>query len=402
MKIRVDKIQINKERREVDESKVEELAGSIKTIGLINPIIVKDLGDSYRLIAGMHRLESYKLLRLEEIEATVIDSSDEKLELIEIDENLIRNEIHFIDRGNYLNRREEILQRLGLRANRGHNQYTKNGTADSAVPLTTKDMAKEIGISQRKLYEEKQIAKDLIEEAKIVAKDKELTKEEVKRISKEEPDIQRKIIDKLVNGQAKNHREATLKIKRDEVMEKIENKVMTNNSIDLYNTKNKYRIIYADPPWSYGNNMPEYFTEQRDHYSTMELEEICNMPVKDILEDNAVLFLWVTSPILEESFKVIKSWGFKYKSSFVWDKAKHNMGHYNSVRHEFLLIATKGSSKPDIQKLFDSVQSIERTVHSEKPEEFREIIDTIYPLGNRVELFARKTVKGWDAYGNEI
>ena len=106
MKIRVDKIQVNKERREVDESKVEELAGSIKTIGLINPIIVKDLGDSYRLIAGMHRLESYKLLHLEEIEATVIDSSDEKLELIEIDENLIRNEIHFIDRGDYLNRRE--------------------------------------------------------------------------------------------------------------------------------------------------------------------------------------------------------------------------------------------------------------------------------------------------------
>ena len=78
------------------------------------------------------------------------------------------------------------------------------------------------------------------------------------------------------------------------------------------------------------------------------------------------------------------------------------MGHYNSVRHEMLLIATKGSCMPDIPKLYDSVQSIERTGHSEKPEEFINIIDTIYPLGNRLELFARNKVEGWDVYGNEI
>ena len=105
---------------------------------------------------------------------------------------------------------------------------------------------------------------------------------------------------------------------------------------------------------------------------------------------------------MEECCRVINSWGFKYKSSFVWDKIKHNMGHYNSVRHELLLVATKGSCQPDIQKLYDSVQSIERTKHSEKPQLFREIIDHIYPLGNRIELFDRKPVKGWDAYGNEI
>ena len=102
-------------------------------------------------------------------------------------------------------------------------------------------------------------------------------------------------------------------------------------------------ILYADPSWAYGNSMPEYFTEQKDHYTLMTVKDICQMPVKNITEDNVVLFIWATSPILEESFEVINSWGFKYKSSFVWDKIKHNMGHYNSVRHEFLLIATKGS-----------------------------------------------------------
>jgi N6-adenosine-specific RNA methylase IME4 len=119
-------------------------------------------------------------------------------------------------------------------------------------------------------------------------------------------------------------------------------------------------------------------------------------------EDNAVLFLWVTSPLLEDSFKVINSWGFKYKTSFVWDKIKHNMGHYNSVRHEFLLVCTKGSCLPEHIQLFDSVQSIEKTEHSIKPEQFRKIIDTLYPSGNRIELFARVKIKGWDYYGNEL
>ena len=163
----------------------------------------------------------------------------------------------------------------------------------------------------------------------------------------------------------------------------------------------KYRIIYADPPWSYGNKMPDYVTTPDDYYPLMSTSDICELPIKDLAEDNAVLFLWTTSPHLEESFQVINAWGFKYKSSFIWDKVKHNMGHYNSVRHEFLLICTRGSCQPDIQKLFDSVITEERTEHSKKPETFRTIIDTIYPLGQRIELFAREKHEGWDNYGNE-
>lgn len=165
----------------------------------------------------------------------------------------------------------------------------------------------------------------------------------------------------------------------------------------------KYRVIYADPPWEYVNEQPEYHTEQADHYPLMPLQEICDLPVKDLTMDDAVLFLWATSPILRESFKVVKAWGFEYKSTFVWDKVKHNMGHYNSVRHEFLLVCTRGSCPPDEQKLFDSVQSIERGQHSEKPEEFRRIIDTLYPVGPRIELFNRGGAPdGWVTWGNEI
>lgn len=97
---------------------------------------------------------------------------------------------------------------------------------------------------------------------------------------------------------------------------------------------------------------------------------------------------------MPDAFEVIKAWGFTYKSSFVWDKVKHGMGHYNSVRHELLLIATKGSCTPDCVDRIDSVQSIERTEHSVKPEEFRRLIDFMYPHGERLEMFARRGASG--------
>ena len=163
----------------------------------------------------------------------------------------------------------------------------------------------------------------------------------------------------------------------------------------------KYRVIYADPPWKYGDQLTEDYGSVKFHYPAMTIAELCAMPIRDVCEPDAVLFLWVTSPLLEECFPIINDWGFKYKTSFVWDKVKHNMGHYNSVRHEFLLVCTRGSCTPDTKKLNDSVQSIERTTHSTKPEKFREIIEELYPHGKRLELFARKQTEGWTAYGNQ-
>jgi N6-adenosine-specific RNA methylase IME4 len=164
----------------------------------------------------------------------------------------------------------------------------------------------------------------------------------------------------------------------------------------------KYRVIYADPPWSYGNTQMEGFREQRDHYPVMPMDEICALPVLNWADDNAVLFLWVTSPILFEAEAVIAACGFVYKANFIWDKVRHVMGHYNSVRHELLLICTRGSCQPDVRQLFDSVYVEERTEHSRKPEHFRTVIDTLYPHGKRIELFARGEVPdGWDVYGNE-
>ena len=165
-----------------------------------------------------------------------------------------------------------------------------------------------------------------------------------------------------------------------------------------------YQVIYADPPWKYNDQQnTEKLGGAEKHYPTMSIDELCELDISEIADKNSILFLWTTSPLLEDTFLVINAWGFNYKSSFVWDKVKHNMGHYNSVRHEFLLICTRGSYTPQNIKLFDSVQSIEKTnKHSEKPEEFREIINTLYPYSNKIELFGRKKVDNWDVWGNQV
>lgn len=150
----------------------------------------------------------------------------------------------------------------------------------------------------------------------------------------------------------------------------------------------KYNVIYADPPWEYGDKLIEGYGVAEHHYCPMTINEIIEFTdpngkqIKELPAEDAVLFLWVTPPILPECFSVIEGWGFRYTASFIWDKIKHNRGHYNSVRHEFLLICIKGTFLPQSKELHDSVVSIERSKeHSEKPEYFRRMIEKMYPRG---------------------
>ena len=222
--------------------------------------------------------------------------------------------------------------------------------------------------------------------------------EQAKAEARENEDI---VSRSLVLNMVKARKQEEQRQERQESIRQQVEKPRTSSHVDIYTTDRKYRVIYADPPWSYSDRQDTGMLGGAvKHYDTMPLEDICALPVP--AADDAVLFLWVTSPMLEDSFRVINAWGFKYKSSFVWDKVAHNMGHYNSVRHEFLLIATRGSCTPDVQRLFDSVVSIERTEHSRKPGKFRDMIDTLYPIGDRLELFAREASEGWDVWGDIV
>lgn len=268
--------------------------------------------------------------------------------------------------------------------------FTKNGKSDYAPFHAAKAAAKLAGASVGYVVDMKRY-KDEAPEVFELARAGTINGSGARKLASLDDDMRSAVVDKLRSGEHTDVQKAL----RQAVNQKLSTYVapMPNG---------KYRVIYADPPWSYGNTMPPGTTQPDEYYRLMPTAEIAAMPVKDLAEDDAVLFMWTTSPHLEESFDVIHGWGFKYKTSFIWDKVKHNMGHYNSVRHEFLLVCVRGSCPPDVPKLFDSVQVCERTEHSVKPELFREIIDTIYPFGSRLELFARRPVGGWDVYGNEV
>lgn len=169
----------------------------------------------------------------------------------------------------------------------------------------------------------------------------------------------------------------------------------------------KYGLIYADPPWEYDTAQSTKPVDK--HYPVLNKQELCwfGDKVKEITDDNCTLLMWTTTGRLNWAFPVMEAWGFKYKTSMVWDKVKYNMGYYFSARHEILLIGGQGISVPDRQDLvssIDSVQVIEKTKHSKKPEAIRAIIESLWPDRKKIELFCpiEKEIEGWDRWGIEI
>ena len=172
----------------------------------------------------------------------------------------------------------------------------------------------------------------------------------------------------------------------------------------------KYSIIYADPPWTFKNwSKKGEDKNATQHYSCMNIEDIYNLPVESIAEDDCVLFLWVTYPLLKEGLQTIQRWGFTYKTcAFSWVKRNKNknsffwgLGYWTRSNNEICLLATKGKPK----RVSSSVHQIiyePITRHSEKPQCVRYHIVKLCGNVPRIELFARNVIgSGWDSWGNE-
>ena len=163
----------------------------------------------------------------------------------------------------------------------------------------------------------------------------------------------------------------------------------------------RFPVLYADPPWRYEH----VETESRaieNQYPTMSLDDICALPVGNVLTDDAILFLWVTSPKLEEGMRVVREWGFTYRTCMVWDKEKIGMGYYARQQHELLLICTKGTPPtPAPGDRPPSVIRVARAGHSAKPVEFYELIERMYPSLPKLEMFCRAPREGWSVWGNQ-
>lgn len=167
----------------------------------------------------------------------------------------------------------------------------------------------------------------------------------------------------------------------------------------------KYEIIYADPPWAeYGGGKIKRGADR--HYTLMKTEDICRLKVPSA--DNAHLYLWVTNNKLIDGLEVLKAWGFEYKTIITWLKDRFGLGQYYRGITEHCLFGVKGMLP---YKVIDGKRqqgltgfTAVRGEHSQKPEAMRAMIEKVSDREgyNKLEMFARTKMSGWDVWGNEV
>lgn len=171
----------------------------------------------------------------------------------------------------------------------------------------------------------------------------------------------------------------------------------------------KYEIIYADPAWQYKTKESLAKTsilngELNTHYGTMTIDELGGLPLESISDKNSMLFMWVVSPMLDDGIELMKKWGFKYSTiAFIWHKQRSNPGHYTMSECEICLVGRRGKiPTPRGARNVRQFLSEMRGKHSAKPTEIRNRIELMFPTQTKLEMFARQSAEGWDAWGNEV
>lgn len=173
----------------------------------------------------------------------------------------------------------------------------------------------------------------------------------------------------------------------------------------------RFKTILADPPWQFQNRTGKMAPEHRrlNRYGTMTLEEILALPVAQLANEPAHLYLWVPNALLPEGLAVLKSWGFHYKSNIVWHKIRKDggpdgrgVGFYFRNVTELLLFGVRGKNARTLAPGRSQVNFIatRKREHSRKPDEIYDIVESC-SSGPFLELFARGTRKGWKTWGDQ-
>jgi len=173
----------------------------------------------------------------------------------------------------------------------------------------------------------------------------------------------------------------------------------------------KFSTVLADPPWQFQNKTGKVAPEHRrlNRYTTMSLDQISSLPIRDVVADTAHLYLWVPNALLPEGLAVMSAWGFRYKSNIVWHKIRKDggpdgrgVGFYFRNVTELLLFGVKGKNARTLGPGRRQVNFLatRKREHSRKPDEQYEIIEACSP-GPYLEMFARGAKPNWTVWGNQ-
>lgn len=354
----------------------DDLCADIKANGLLEPIWIYQ----GKVLDGRNRLRACERIGAE-IRTRPYMGSDPIACVLSL--NLHRRHLNESQRG-------MVAARLS-NLKRGDNQHSKEGTH---ICVPEADAAEQLSVSKRLLQTAKKVQREGSPELQAVVESGDVSLNAAVDVAELPIETQKEIVSKgkgAINQAAKQVRAKKARKRTTERVESI--------CKDAGKLEGVYPVIYADPPWQY-----EYSKSQaraiENHYSTMSLDEIKALPVP--AHNDAILFLWATSPKLTEALEVLGAWGFEYRTCAVWDKGKIGMGYYFRQQHELLLVGTRGDiPAPLPANRPPSVFSVARGQHSVKPDCVYKFIESMYPGLLKLEMFSNRPRKGWAAWGNQ-
>jgi N6-adenosine-specific RNA methylase IME4 len=413
--------------RPIKEGQVLVLMESIKSVGLRQPINVRPLGDDFEMRGGGHRHAAFVRLGFSSIPAFVCDDDDLHAELAEIDENLIRNELSPAERAMAIARRKAIYESLHPETAQGAAPKPKRkgrqvGELSPKAERFTKATADATGTSERAVQRDasrgETLGPDVL--ARVVGTSLD-TGEQIDALGKLTPEKREEVIDRAVAGEKPNA-VAAVKGEKRAAKEKALGEVTFPTGL--------FNVFYCDVPShfeTYSENGMDRSAE--NHYPTMTLEELLDLPVPSIAAENSIIFYWTTVPMLIEHLYVLETWGFltfrprgpdgklargedgklvpfnpdaRYVSHCIWGKDRIGTGYWFRNKHEILLVCVKGNiPAPEAGTQADSLIMAAVKDHSRKPIIFRAMIERLFPTLPKIELFARTPAPGWGQWGKE-
>ena len=352
--VEINQIKVGTRLRKIDQDKVNDLVESIRLVGLLHPIVV-DANNN--LLAGNHRLEAYRTLGKDQIPAQIIDMDELNAELVQIDENLILNQLTILETAEHLIRREEILTKLGKRSTVKDNQYAGVNSDTS----TTKELASELGLLERKYQRIKQVHK-IDPDAREILKETEVSNNLnglllIERLKDDQIQIE---VAKRVTDDNSRHIKGLIKeiqkeIKQGEILKQLDDfKNSQQEGIQLYHgdfrevgqqiRDQSIDLIFTDPPYIDEDSLDLY----------QGLSELGNR----VLKDGGSCLCYVTQTMLHQVLNVMSKnldyyWIISIKHG--GNNGRHGRGIF--VEWKPILWFVKGKKKRSSDFVADFVYS---------------------------------------------
>jgi N6-adenosine-specific RNA methylase IME4 len=343
------------------------------------------------LIAGARRLQACRELGWTDIPATVLAVDRVRAELACLDENLVRKSLTILERAEMLSRKKALHLALHPETRRGvaggrASGASRRGEERTSAPVSfVREASRLTALSPRAIQGGVKMVAEIPEDVRRALHGTPVADHHrgLKRLARLPHHEQRAIAAKLAKGDATTVRRALLLHAADQV---------ARMSPGL--PKGKFSVIVVDPPWEADMT--------RSEYPSMNLDQIKALPVARVLAEHALVWVWTTNAMLRDAFEVLDAWGLTAKTILTWHKNRPAFGEFLLNTTEHCILAVKGRPVVVRPARATTILRAPQRDHSQKPDEFYTLVETLCPSARRLDMFARQTRPGWSSWGCEV